>query len=493
MLRRLLISKKSALLLGIIVLLLAALPLQSMQAQVPGKQYKFIAATDPAIYYFGRVKREENTLWTWPGSGLRVVYTNSTSVTVRIYANDFWDESTKGMPKIVWYRIDRGEWQRFIVGGGSLNNVELNVPRDTKPHQLDLMKASEGQLTFQALLLDQFGAVQSPTVPDRKIEFIGDSVTAGYKIYGQASFEVAEDHDARSSFAWITGERLGAQIRMIAVTGRGMVHNFGMPPGAGRLLPAYYPTLIRESDAPNNWSSWQPEAVVINAGTNDMTGPGETPPASFQGAYLNLLTVVRQDNPGALIIAMQPFGLRDGTQAVYPAEIQGAVAVRKAAGDTRVVYLDTRGWLGTTDFNDGVHPTATGHLKAAAHLAAAIPRLESAAQIAVASAPQNAANGVTTVVPTAVAAGSSCPGSAATRLAEGGNARVVVGRKGPSPRIDQPRARQIAHPPHGAFLRIFDGPRCLTRSWFWLVYLPDGKAGWMSENYRQSYFIEPAG
>src|SRR5258708_34416025 len=161
-----------------------------------------------------------------------------------------------------------------------------------------------------------------------------------------------------------------------------------MPPGEGRLLPAYYPTLVRETDTPNDWSAWQPEAVVINVGTNDMSGPGETPSASFQGAYLNLLTVVRQDNPGALIIAMQPFGLRDGTQAVYPAEIQGAVAVRKAAGDAHVVYLDTRGGLGKSDFNDGVHPTASGHLKAAARLAAAIPRLENAAQMGVAQAPQ---------------------------------------------------------------------------------------------------------
>src|SRR5258708_3902821 len=247
MLRKLLINQKYAFLLGIIVVLLAALPLQSMQAQVTGKQYKFIPATDMAIYYFGRVKREPNTVWTWPGSGLRVVYTNSTSVTVRIYANDFWDESTKGMPKMVWYRIDRGAWLRFSVGSGSLNNVELNVPRDTKPHQLDLMKASEGQLTFQALLLDEFGGVQPPTVPDRKIEFIGDSITAGYKIYGTASFEVAEDHDARSSYAWQAGERLGAQVRLIAVTGRGIVHNYGMAPGAGRLLAAYYPTLIRET------------------------------------------------------------------------------------------------------------------------------------------------------------------------------------------------------------------------------------------------------
>src|SRR5258708_16218756 len=159
-----------------------------------------------------------------------------------------------------------------------------------------------------------------------------------------------------------------------------------MPPGEGRLLPAYYPTLIRETDASNDWSAWQPEAVVLNVGTNDMSGPGETPPASFQGAYINLLTIVRQDNPGALIIAMQPFGLRDGAQAVYPTEIQGAVAVRKAAGDTHVVYLDTRGGLGKSDFNDGVHPTATGHLKDALHLAAAITRLESDALMAVAQA-----------------------------------------------------------------------------------------------------------
>jgi lysophospholipase L1-like esterase len=491
-------ARRAYILVCLVALVLAALPVQSTQAQTnTNKKYAFFAASDPAIYYFGRVKREVNTLWSWPGSGLRVVYNNSTSVTLRIFANDFWDESTHGMPKMVWYRIDHGAWLRFIVGAGTQNDVPLNVPKDTRPHQLDVMKASEGELTFEALLLDEFATIQSPTVPDRKFEFLGDSITAGYKVYnGQPSFEVAEAHDARASFAWQTGERLGAQVRLIAVTGRGLVHNFGVPPGAGKTLSAYYPMLIRETDATNDWGSWQPEVVVINAGTNDMTGPGATSPAAFQGAYLSLLTTVRQDNPSAFIIAMQPFGLRDGSEAVYPTEIQGAVAVRKASGDTRVAYLSTLGWLGVGDFNDGVHPNAGGQYKAAVRLSAAIPRLESQAQVAVAQAPQvtsNTSSGAKPVAPSSTASGPTCPGSAPTRLALGSTARVIVDGKGPSPILDQPGGKQIASAPEGTLLKIFDGPRCLGRSWFWLVYLPDGRAGWVSENYRQGYFIEPAG
>jgi len=39
------------------------------------------------------------------------------------------------------------------------------------------------------------------------------------------------------------------------------------------------------------------------------------------------------------------------------------VTARVNAGDTRVHYVDTTGWLDSTDFTDGVHPSDAGHVK----------------------------------------------------------------------------------------------------------------------------------
>ncbi len=481
--RHLFRASQRRVLLGLLGFVIALMPTFFIHA-VQGKQYAFFNGSDPAIYYFGRVKREDNAIWTWPGSGLRVIYNNSTSVTVRLHNDYFWDESSQNTPRMVWYRIDRGSWNRFYMGANSENDVQLFVPGGNGKHQLDIVKASEGQITFKAIMLDQGGTLEPAPVPGGKIEIVGDSTSTGYKIYGAASFEVAENHDARNSYGWLLANRLGAQVHIVAITGRGLVHNFGMPSNSPvRTVPVDYPFLDRDYDAPNDWS-WQPGIVVVNLGTNDISGPAETAPADFQAVYVNLLSMLRNDNPGAVILALSPFGLRSGTQKVYPAEIQAAVALRKAAGDSKVVFVDTSGWLGSSDFTDGVHPNIYGHTKAANRLAAVINGLGNAAVVP-ASVPAASATGV-------VAADTSCPGARAVRLAVGHNARVITDGLGPSPVLDQPGGRIVVNAPEGTILKVFDGPHCYKRGWFWLVYVPDGRAGWVLEGDRTRYFIEPA-
>ena len=90
-------------------------------------------------------------------------------------------------------------------------------------------------------------------------------------------------------------------------------------------------------------------------------------PATFRAAYGTFLATVRAGYPAAKIAALRPFG---GFQA---AEIKAAVDARTAAGDARVVYIDTTGWLvAPGDFTDTLHPNAQGSTKAAQALTAAI-------------------------------------------------------------------------------------------------------------------------
>jgi len=101
--------------------------------------------------------------------------------------------------------------------------------------------------------------------------------------------------------------------------------------------------------------------VVINQGTNDSSQPA----ATFQTAYTTFIATIRKAYPNAKIVALRPFG------GFQEAQIKNAVAARAAAGDARVYYVDTTGWLGTSDFN-GLHPNVQGSAKAATALVAAI-------------------------------------------------------------------------------------------------------------------------
>jgi hypothetical protein len=201
------------------------------------------------------------------------------------------------------------------------------------------------------------------------------------------------------------------------------------------------------------------------------------------------VATVRNFNPGAVILAMAPFGERSGSVPIYSKQIEAAVALRRAAGDTHIAFVDTSGWLGTSDFTDGVHPNVYGQIKAANHLFSIVRSVDGGAALPGPSVAVKQIIGTATPVP--ASAPTSCPGAPLSRLVIGQKARVIVDGRGPSPVFDKPGGRVITRAQEGAVLKIFDGPRCHVRALFWLVYLPDGTAGWVNEGDHSTYFIEP--
>lgn len=111
-----------------------------------------------------------------------------------------------------------------------------------------------------------------------------------------------------------------------------------------------------------NFASYQATGVVINLGTNDV-GHGVTA-AQFQQGYVTMLERVRRAYLNAHIFALQTFRNR------YVPETRNAVAARTTAGDSKVHFIDTAGWINsTTDLVDSVHPSPAGHAKIAQRLA----------------------------------------------------------------------------------------------------------------------------
>ncbi|MGW0520282.1 GDSL-type esterase/lipase family protein [Crossiella sp. NPDC003009] len=112
-----------------------------------------------------------------------------------------------------------------------------------------------------------------------------------------------------------------------------------------------------------DFSRYQASDVVINLGTNDL---GHNVPSSqFQTAYSTLLQRIRAKYPNAGIYAMETF------KKWYVNETKAAVTARNNAGDSKVRYISTEGWINpATDTADGTHPNDGGHQKIATRLAA---------------------------------------------------------------------------------------------------------------------------
>jgi lysophospholipase L1-like esterase len=120
---------------------------------------------------------------------------------------------------------------------------------------------------------------------------------------------------------------------------------------------------IHDTNTPNwDFSRYQASEVIINLGTND-NGHGVTKP-TFQAAYTQFMRDIRTKYPQATIFAFETL------RTVYKAQTQAAVAAMNAAGDSRVHFINTEGWLVASDFSaDGGHPNDVGQMKIAARLA----------------------------------------------------------------------------------------------------------------------------
>jgi lysophospholipase L1-like esterase len=292
--------------------------------------------TDPNIAYVGRWDTGDPTAYVpqWTGTYLLTDFTGTTVHVVERGAVN------------IYVSIDGGADVFYEAVSGTVNLTPAPLAAGT--HTLRVEYRS-GDTVFEGLTFDSGHGTVAPAGSGKLIEFVGDSITAGY----------TDSELAMSAYGWLLGEMLGVRHTQIARAGYCLVT---APNCVGQ--DSQFFELGSTGDTAWDFSRYQASAVVINLGTNDI-GQG-TSGAAFQAAYTTFLAGIRAVYPNAALFAMETFKQR------YVAETQAAVAARNAAGDANVHYVDTEGWLtpNTGDFNDGDgHPSDSGHVKVANDLA----------------------------------------------------------------------------------------------------------------------------
>lgn len=174
------------------------------------------------------------------------------------------------------------------------------------------------------------------------------------------SFGYTDTKLSLSDYAWLVGEQLHVEHTQIAQSGICLVAQsgcYGMSTQFFKEKAIYFP------DSPDwDFSRYQANAVVINLGTND-NGHGVTK-ANFQTAYTTFIQNIRAKYPRAVIFAFETL------RQVYVAETLAAVQALNDAGDHNVYFINTEGWLTSSDYSaDGGHPNDQGQAKIAQKLA----------------------------------------------------------------------------------------------------------------------------
>lgn len=288
------------LVLGIALLSYSCSEKQSNPLQQTGST-GIIDADDPNIQYVGRFNRSDSkkAVFDWSGTYIRATFTG---MRCSIRLND-----GKNLYDVT---IDDQEPQVLQTDTSTVYAIVTGL-YDTA-HTILIEKRTEafvGKGEFLGFILDEDRGLITPnTARGRRIEFIGNSITCGYGVEGEdASCPFApETESATLSYAALIGRALSADYVMIAYSGRGVVRNYG---DANKTSPDPMPSLYDRTcclDSTLVWdfTSWIPQVVVINLGTNDFSTQPHPDKSVFQEAYTQLINRVQSQYPEVTIFCI---------------------------------------------------------------------------------------------------------------------------------------------------------------------------------------------
>jgi lysophospholipase L1-like esterase len=197
-----------------------------------------------------------------------------------------------------------------------------------------------------------------PPPPERRIELIGDSITAGYGNEGPSAtctFNPAEENEYQT-YGAIAARALEAEHVTIAWSAQTI----------GQMTEYFERTLPARPESQWDFKKWVPQLVVMNVGTNNFAtyDPGEV---RYVRIYLALFDRIRKVYPDALIVCalgpmltdIYPPGRKNLTLArAYMATTMARI---KERGEKNFVFLEFPEQNHENGLGCGFHPSLKTH------------------------------------------------------------------------------------------------------------------------------------
>lgn len=286
----------------------------SIKITVNAMELKSIPVTDENIHYEGRiVKGSSDVQYLYPGTSFSINFTGSS-----LYA-DF--------SKVVcyyWVEVDNNEpyklYTRSKKNWVADNTFRIAEGLEDGEHTAKITLCSEGVFKnpkFYGFKVDESAEVSKPKAKTRKFEFIGNSITCGYgtEVTNRAAFNDSTSNFCHT-FAYATAQEFDAEIMVVARSGIGIYRNYNYEdPGYGTMLDTYEKTWLK---SPNNWdfSSYTPDVVFINLGTNDTFDMSTFSSDDFESAFRSLLDKVTTYYPNSKIVLLTGSMMNDEKNAL---------------------------------------------------------------------------------------------------------------------------------------------------------------------------------
>ena len=221
-------------------------------------------------------------------------------------------------------------------------------------HKIRIVKVTES--LHASWDLSNFNATAFATLPEKsdlKIEFIGDSITAGNANLGsQGDAWSVDNSDSSKTYAYLTAQKLNANYSIVALSGICVkayhwVKNLNMS--------TMYANVSNVNTEKYSFD-FNPDVIVLNIGTNDANYASNVDSSyagKFTNDYLQFLSFIRAKNPNAHIVCI--YGMT-GSNPAISAGIYDAI---DNMNDNNIVYNPFAFQPNTSGGAD--HPSLSAH------------------------------------------------------------------------------------------------------------------------------------
>lgn len=324
------------------------------------------------VQVMGRHTKNQDSTLSFAASGVQIHFRFEGTFIDMVLEDEFrngddynwFSVSVNGEPPYSFKTIPGRKHYRLV---GSL-------PHGT--HTVRLTKQTEGQNGVITLGSVHTGKLLEPdALPNRRIEYIGDSITSGF---GADSSDIRctagkwyDQHSTDGSYAVLVAKSLDAQWMLSSISGAGVFRNWNSD---GPTVPMVYEGAFMEyADSTTQWTfdSYPSDLVVLALGTNDFSnGDGLKPRAkldseAFIKAYDSFLDRLRERYPKAKMLLTTSPMLDSAQNDALVSYLDKIVAMQRTKG-----LKDIRSFRYSGRYINGCnsHPSLSDHIMIADEL-----------------------------------------------------------------------------------------------------------------------------